>query len=259
MNIFISMLWIEFRKALRSKVPPFTAIGSLFMPLGIAFLLFVSLNPEISRKLGLISTKATLMAATAANWPTYQATFAQVLAIGGLFLSVLALAWVFGREFTDGTLKDLLAVPVPRLNIILAKYLVAAAWSAALAILIYGSGLIVGVLFKLPGASPDVLLQGLTRAAITTCLAIAAGLPFAFFASLGRGYLLPIGVLILTLVMANLVTAAGWGEYFPWAILGIYAQGKDVLQPVSFLIVGLTGLAGIAGTYLWWKYADQNR
>jgi ABC-2 type transport system permease protein len=259
MNTFLSMLWIEFRKALRSKVPPFTAIGSLLMPLGIAFLLFISLNPEISRKLGLISAKATLMADTARNWPTYLATFAQVLAVGGLFLTVLALAWVFGREFTDGTLKDLLAVPVPRLNIILAKYMVAAAWSVALAILIFGSGLIVGALFKLPGGSPEILLQSLTRVAITTCLAIAAGLPFAFFASLGRGYLLPIGVLILTFIMANLMTAAGWGEYFPWAILGIYAQGKDLLQPVSFLIVVLTGLVGIVGTYLWWKYADQNR
>jgi ABC-2 type transport system permease protein len=97
------------------------------------------------------------------------------------------------------------------------------------------------------------------RAAITAGLVIAAMLPFAFFASLGRGYLLPIGVCFIALILANLVMAAGWGEYFPWAILAIYAQGKEALHPASFGIVLTTGLVGLAGTYAWWKYADQNK
>ena len=59
--------------------------------------------------------------------------------------------------------------------------------------------------------------------------------------------------------MANVVSYAGWGEYFPWAVPGIYGQGKGALAPVSFGIVILTGLLGAAATYLWWKYADQNR
>jgi ABC-2 type transport system permease protein len=63
----------------------------------------------------------------------------------------------------------------------------------------------------------------------------------------------------MVLILANLVQAAGWGEYFPWAILAIYAQGKQALPPASFVIVLLTGLVGVAGTYFWWKYADQNR
>ena len=84
-------------------------------------------------------------------------------------------------------------------------------------------------------------------------------LPFALFASAGRGYLLPIGMAVLTLMLANFVAIAGWGEFFPWAVPGVYAQGKDILQPISFWIVILTGLAGMYATYLWWKYADQSR
>lgn len=259
MNTLSDMLWVETRKALRSKMPLFTALGSLLIPLGLAFLLFVSRNPDISRKLGLISTKATLMSATAATWPAYLDLFAQILAMGGMILFVLAISWVFGREFTDGTLKDLLAVPVPRASILLAKFIVVALWSAALALLLFGLGLLMGTLFQLPGGSTAIILQGCLRAAITAGLVIAAMLPFAFFASLGRGYLLPIGVTFLTLILANLVMAAGWGEYFPWAVLGIYAQGKDALPPASFVIVLLTGLVGVVGTYFWWKYADQNK
>jgi ABC-2 type transport system permease protein len=258
MKILADMVWVEARKALRSKVPVFTAIGALFMPLGIGFLLFVSENPEVSRQMGLISTKATLLADTTANWPAYLGIFAQVLALGGMLLTGMITIWVFGREFSDGTLKDLLAVPVWRGNILLAKFAVAASWSAVLGMLIFGLGMGLGGLFQLPGGSTSIILHGTVHVCISACLGIAAGLPFAFFASLGRGYLFPIGMLVTIMILTNLVTAAGWAEYFPWGVLGLYAQG-EALSPVSFLIVALTSLAGMAGTYLWWNYADQNK
>jgi ABC-2 type transport system permease protein len=253
------MLWIELRKALRSNIPLYTALGSLFMPLGIAFLIFVSKNPEISHKLGLVSAKADLVALSATDWTTYLGLFGQLLAAGGFILFVLVISWTFGREFTDGTVKDLLAVPVQRSSILLAKFIVAAVWSAGLAIVISIAGLVMGALIQLPGGSTGVIARGSVMVGITAGLTIALVMPFAFFASVGRGYLLPVGVAVLTLMMTNLVAIAGWGEYFPWAVAGLYAQGKSPLPQVSYWIVIATALAGMAGTYLWWKYADQNR
>ena len=116
-----------------------------------------------------------------------------------------------------------------------------------------------GVIIQLPGGSLSVVLRGSIVAAIAACLCIAVVLPFALFASAGRGYLLPLGVAVLALIMANLVVVVGWGEYFPWAVPMLYAQGKSYTGPISYWIVFLTGLAGMIGTYLWWKYADQNR
>jgi ABC-2 type transport system permease protein len=259
MNNLSDMIWIELRKAIRSRMPLWTALGSLFMPLGIAFLIFVSKNPEISQKLGLISAKANLVAYSVTDWPTYLRLFGQIIAAGGFFLFVLAISWVFGREFADGTLKDMLAVPVQRSSIILAKFIVTAIWSAALTIVMFIVGLVMGAIIKLPGGSISVILQGSTLLLVTACLVIALVMPFALFASVGRGYLLPLGVAVLTMMMTNLVAIAGWGETFPWAVPGLYAQGKSSLTPISFWIVLLTGLIGIIATYLWWKYADQNR
>ncbi len=105
----------------------------------------------------------------------------------------------------------------------------------------------------------DVVLQGSAMMASMACLVVAVTLPFAFFASVGRGYLLPMGVAVLTLMLTNVVALAGWGEYFPWAVPGLYAQARDSLAPISYWIVAATGLAGAIATYLWWKYADQNR
>jgi ABC-2 type transport system permease protein len=259
MNNLSDMIWIEFRKAIRSGMPLWTGLGSLFMPLGIAFLIFVSKNTEISKKLGLVSAKADLMAYSATDWTTYLGFFGMLLAAGGFILFVLINSWVFGREFSDRTLKDMLAVPVHRSKIVLAKFIVTAIWSAVISIEISLVGLAMGAIIKLPGFSVNLFLQGSSLLAITSAMAIIVSLPFALFASAGRGYLLPIGLAVLTMMMTNLVAIAGWGEFFPWAVPGLYAQGKDILQPISFIIVILTGLAGMYATYLWWMNTDQSK
>jgi len=259
MNNLAELIWIEFRKAIRSRIPLYTALGSLFMPLGIAFLIYVSKNPEISHKLGLVSAKADLVAYSATDWRTYLGLFGMIIAAGGFILFVLVISWVFGREFSDGTLKDMLAVPVQRSSILLAKFIIVALWSAMLTMVILLGGLVMGAIIKLPGGSTGVILQGSALVVITACLAIAVVTPFALFASMGRGYLLPIGMAVLTLMMTNVVALAGWGDYLPWAVPGLYAQAKIPLTPISFWIVFLTGLAGMLATYLWWMHADQDR
>src|SRR5512142_2185254 len=101
------MAWIELRKPIRSRMPLWTAAGSAFLPLAVAFLIFVARNPEISQKLGLVGAKANLTAYAGTDWPAYLGLIALVVATGGFFLFVLILSWVFGREFVDGTVKDL--------------------------------------------------------------------------------------------------------------------------------------------------------
>jgi ABC-2 type transport system permease protein len=253
------MIWIELRKAIRSRMPLWTALGSLFMPLGIACLIFLAKNPELSRKLGLISAKANLIAYSATDWPSYLILFAEIISAGGFFFFILIISWVFGREFVDGTLKDMLAVPVQRSSILLAKFIVVAALSVAMALMILVFGLVMGAIIQLPGGSLSVVFNGSTDAAITVCLVIAVVLPFALFASVGRGYLLPMAVAVLTLITANLTMAVGWAEFFPWAVPLLYAQGESSLTPISYWIVFLTGLVGMLGTYLWWMLADQSR
>lgn len=258
MGSLSDMLWIEYRKAVRSRMPVWTGLVCLFMPFGIAFLIYVAKNPEISQQLGLVGAKANLLAYSSTDWETYLGLFGQLIAAGGFFLFILIMSWVFGREFTDGTLKDMLAVPVQRSSILLAKFIVFLTWSVALSVVIIMVGLLIGAFIQLPGGSLEVILHMSIIVMITAGLTMATVMPFAFFASIGRGYLLPLGLAILALMMANLIAVIGYGEYFPWAVPGLFAMGKDPLPPVSYWIVLLTGLAGMIATYLWWKYADQN-
>ena len=257
MNILADSLWIELRKVLRSRVPFFTALGFLMMPLIGALLIFIYKDPQLARQLGLLGTKANLVVGSA-DWPGYLTLMVEFTALGGFFFFCLAISWTFGREFTDGTLKDLLAVPVPRGDIILAKFIVVALWCTTLILETYITGLILGAVIRLPGGSLAVVLHGSGLLAVTAVMSITLITPFAFFASVGRGYLLPIGLAILTAILGNLSITLGWGEYFPWSVPGLYMQGAP-LTPISYGLIVLTGLAGMAGTYLWWKYADQSR
>jgi ABC-2 type transport system permease protein len=262
MNNLTNVLWIELRKITRSRIPVFTALAFLVMPLAGAFMMIILKDPEFARKAGLISTKAQLMAGTA-DWPTYLGIITQAIAIGGILLFSFLGSWVFGREFTDQTVKDLLAVPVSRATLLLAKFIAVALWSAALVVLIYLVGLILGALIGLPQGSPEVLWQGSVRFLITACLVIIVLLPIPFFASIGRGYLLPMGAAVLLILFANIIAVTGWGNYFPWSVPALYSGAAGAtygpLEPISYVLVLLTGVAGIAGTYLWWRRADQSR
>ncbi len=262
MRDLAAMIRVEALKAVRSRMPLFTALGFLLMPLVDAFFMIILKDPEMARQAGLISAKAQLVAGTA-DWPTFLAVLAQAVAVGGIFLFSLIGAWVFGREFADGTAKDLLAVPVPRGTILLAKFIVVMLWGLALTAIIWAVGLLLGALLQLPQGSPAVLWQGTITLVVATALVAAVMTPVALFAGVGRGYLLPMGMTILFVLFANVLAVAGWGDYFPWSVPALYTQAGGspgtALEPVSYWIAALTGLAGIAATYLWWRFADHSR
>jgi len=251
-------LWIEIRKALRSRLPLATMLGFLIIPTVDVFFMVILRDPEFARRVGLISAKAQLVGGSA-DWPTYLNILAQAIAIGGLFLYGLVAVWVFGREFADHTAVDLLAVPVPRALILLAKFIVIAIWCFVMTAIMYVVGMGLGSLLDLPLGSTDTLIQGSIVIAVSAFMVIALAFAAAFIASVGRGYLAPMGFIFLMLVLSQVIGIAGWGDYFPWAIPALYANVTSGYQlgPVSYWIVAITGLAAMAGTYAWWRYADQ--
>ena len=255
MNNITQAIWVEFLKARRSKMPLFTALGFAMVPLGGGFFMIVLKDPEMARRVGLISTKAKLTMG-AADWQTYLRFLTMAVGAGGIILFGLIAAWVFGREYSDRTVKDLLALPTPRAAIVLSKCIVIAVWSAALTVITCLVTLFIGAMLGLPPESPQVFWQSGVTITVAVCLVIALVTPIAFAASAWHGYLPPIGVLMLVMGLAQLVNAAGWGEYFPWAVPALYVQGEN-LGIVSYAIVIVTSIAGLAGTLLWWEWADQ--
>jgi ABC-2 type transport system permease protein len=217
MNNLGQAIWVEALKARRSKMPLFTAIGFMLIPLVSGFFMIILKDPELARRVGLISAKAQLMAGSA-DWPTFLGLLAQAIAIGGIILFGFIGSWVFGREYADRTVKDLLALPTSRSAIVLAKFVVVLFWSAILAAGVYIVGLAVGALVALPAVPAETIWQGSITIAVSAVLTIGLVTPIAFFASAGHGYLAPLGVMVLAIFLAQIIAVAGWGEFFPWSI-----------------------------------------
>ena len=262
MNLFICALWSETLKARRSKVPLLAAIGITLAPLTDGLFMFIMKNPERAREMGLLSTKAQLAMSTA-EWITFFGVLAQAVAIGGVIVFSIVTAWVFGREFSDHTAKDLMALPTSRENIVTAKLIVVTAWVFAVTLWIYLSGLVIGYLVNIPGWTGQLAWQSLQDLLITAAMTLLLMTPVAFIASMGRGYLPPLGWAVLTIFFSQIVAATGWGDWFPWSVpalfSGVIGPRTEQLGVHSYVLVVLTGLLGLLATFWWWRNADQTK
>jgi ABC-2 type transport system permease protein len=257
MNNLMQTLRVELLKTRRSKMPLVTALGFALLPLAGGFFMFIIRDPELARSAGLISAKAQI-AMGAADWQTYLGFLAQGIAVGGFLIFGLVGSWIFGREYADRTMKDLLALPTARSSIVLSKFAIMALWAGALTLWVCAIAMLVGALMGLPQFSAQAIAQALVRILFACVLTLALITPIVFFANAGRGYLPAIGVMFVAVFFAQVLTIAGWGEFFPWAIPALFAQGKEV-GLFSFVIVILTGALGMAATFFWWEFADQNK
>jgi ABC-2 type transport system permease protein len=251
--------WAESLKIRRSKMLWVSILAALFMAVMMGFLMFIAKNPELAAKMGILGTKSSLM--TSVDWPSYLGLLTEMISALGLIGFGFVASWVFGREYSDRTVTNLLALPVPRSFIVISKFMVVAIWSALLAFILLASALVVGGSVGLTGWSNGIAYNGVYAYTVTALLTILLCTPVAFFASSGRGYLPPIGFVIITLIVGQFTMALSLAQYFPWTIPGLYSVAASGGGPqpgaVSYIILVLTSLIGLAATFAWWRYADQ--
>ena len=262
MKALFAALWAEALKARRSRVPLLASVGFTLAPLMDGLFMFIMKDPERAREMGLLSVKAQLAMSTA-EWPTFFSVLAQAIAIGGVIVFSIVTAWIFGREFSDHTAKDLLALPVAREQIVTAKLIVVSAWALITSIWIYLAGLLIGNLVDMPGWSRALAWQSFSDVLLTAALTLLLMTPVAFIASMGRGYLPPLGWAVLTIFLSQIVAATGWGDWFPWSVpalfSGVVGPRQEQLGWHSYGLVILAGLIGLGLTFYWWRSADQTR
>ncbi len=250
----------EFIKIKHSKITWATFIAFGIAPIMGAVFTLILQDTEAIQKASGLAAKAKAMNFEA-NWKSYIDILTQAVGVGGVLVFGFVASWIFGREYSDGTAKDLLSLPTSRRKILNAKFVLYVLWCGMLVLSNLLIASVLGTILKLPTISIDLLPQLLNDYFITTILTIVVGAPIAFFALYGKGYLAPLGFVALTLVFSQVIAATGYGTYFPWSVPGLYSgaggEYRDLLNNVSFAILILTGIAGYFATTTYWKVADQ--
>lgn len=259
MKKFSGILYGEFIKMMRSPVFWVSCCVVSIMPLMMGFMMFVLKHPETAANMGLITAKADISGMTP-DWPSFLSIFTQGFAGMETVIFGFIAAWVFGREYTDRTLKDILALPVSRYSLAAGKFAVFIVWGYILFCVAFMLMLVSGNITGLAQWDAPLVKASLERLLMCTMLTLLLNFVTAFAACVTRGVLAAVAFIVLAAVTINFANVLGFGDVYPWSIPMGYASiplsGGDI-NPAGIIIVAVTGIAGAAGTFLWWRYADQ--
>lgn len=246
MNSATTALHVETRKALASRVLLTTTI---LLVAGIAVLAGALVaaaraeNEQILAQLGPLADQT--------GWNLLTGITAQITAAGALLAFGVALSWNFGREFTDGTITGLFALPVTRLQIALAKLAIHLLWTAAVALTLTALIFAAGLILNLGPIDPDVFDQ-LARQAVLTILTGTLAIPAAWAATLGRGLLPGIATTLVILIAAQVTAIANpdTAAWIPFSIPALWALQPEAvhtgqLTTAAIMPITFTALTGI--------------
>jgi ABC-2 type transport system permease protein len=250
----------EFKKQKHSPIVWVTFAAFALAPLMGAMFMILARHPEYMAQTGMLRQKVELFSFTA-SWDSYLWLLTQAMGVGGVLMFGFVASWIFGREYTDRTATDLLALPTSRNRILNAKYLTYLLWCVSLGLSNILVGFIIGWLLQIDGMLSQAMQVHFGTYLLTTLLTIAVCAPVSFFAMRGRGYLAPLGFTAVIIFLAQVIAAVGVGHYFPWSIPALFSGAagelKEQLNNLSYAIVIVTALAGYFSTRLWWNKADQ--
>ncbi|SFA93218.1 ABC-2 type transport system permease protein [Amycolatopsis marina] len=246
---------VELRKALASRV---LHTVTILVVLGIAVLsgtlvaAVLAGNEQINAKLGPLADET--------GWSLLTGVTAQITAAGALLAFGIALSWTFGREFTEGTITGLFALPVSRHTIALAKLCIHFLWTAAIALTLTVLVLAAGLILELGPVNGEALSQLARQAALTVLTGMIAT-PAGLAATLGRGPLPGIAVTLVILIAAQVtaVAALDTAAWLPLAAPALWALRPDTVHLGQLALVAIIPILFAALTGIAWRRLQLDR
>jgi ABC-2 type transport system permease protein len=258
-KVISSELTVKLR---RSNALWLTMLAASLGPCGIALFMWILFQPERAKQLGLVGTKADL-SGLVATWPSFASTLTVVVGMGGMLLLPFIVAYLFGREYADGTAKNMLGLPVPRYRFVVAKLVVAAIWWLLVVVLILVEAFALAAILGLPGFSSAVACKMVTDALVAAAISYLLVPVVAWITIAGRNYMLPLGFAFAMLAMGNVLSRTGWAEWFPWSIvpslIGSVGAPVGALPFGSYIVAVLTFVIGVAGAIAQFTYEDNTQ
>jgi ABC-2 type transport system permease protein len=192
------------------------------------------------------------------GWERLVGVVVQVTAAAGLGAFGVALSWMFGREFADGTVSALFALPVSRPTFALAKLAVYGVWAVGVAVLLTVVVAVLGFAMGF-GATDAAGVGALVRVPLLTVLTALIAVPAAWAATIGRGLLSGIGVTVVIMIVAQVLALADFGTWLPIVAPALWAIAPESVPAAALLTVPSVPLAFGALCALAWSRLQLDR
>lgn len=259
---FATVFGTELLKLRRSKITWLTFLFYVFFALMAWFVLWIVKNPGAAQGLGLVGQKANFASSGfTADWQGLFGFFAEMNVAGGMIILSIIVIYVFGREYADGTAKNMLALPIRRFYFVSAKLLVAALWFAILTAFLLAESLLIGRLLGMGAPSPELFARESGSIFLAAVLVFSLQGAVAWVTVESGGYLAPFGYTITTLLVGNLMIRTGWAPWCPWSIVallgGLMGPRQESTDLASCLILVATFVLGFALTLRHEALADN--
>lgn len=206
----------------------------------------------------------------------YIATFAfdEVQAFDALFTNVnmymsvlfavllfsIIMAYLFGREYNEHTLKAMLTVPISRGKFLVSKYLMFLIWILILTVVTSVTTLVFGFAAGLTGFTLKLFIDSFAQLLLANVLLFLTFSPFVFI-SLFVTNMVPAMVGGASLTLVNmLVYGQTWAPYVPWVCPYLIASGEiadysvNVMTPYGLILA--TFLIGAVISYIYFTKKD---
>src|SRR5690625_4981981 len=139
----------------------------------------------------------------------YNVNLYTVLIIGVPLYGVVT-SYLFNREYTENTLKNILTTPVSRVSFIMSKTLLLFMWIMMLTVTAWGITLVLGVLTQFNGLNISVLTESLKQFSIGGLLLFILSSPIILLTLVMKNY---VPTIIFTVVITLINVMGGNSEH----------------------------------------------
>jgi len=245
---------VELRKSVRARVPLVAAALLVLGVVAISASAIAAVNagpPEVLAKLGPV--------VGGGGWAGYVDAALQVTGAAGAGACGILISWSFGREFSEGTIAGLFALPVSRTAVAAAKLVALFVWTACVTASLIAVLLTAGLLVGLgPPTATDV---GVVVGRIPVLLLATAAMtvPAAWVSTITRGLMGGIATTVVLLASAQVIVFSGGGAWFPPSAPALWALAPSPSTLVTLLWSLLFPAAAIILTVVSWHRLQLDR
>jgi bacitracin transport system permease protein len=180
----------------------------------------------------------------------------------GLMVYTVIASYLFSREYTENTLKTILAVPVSKVSFMIGKCFILFLWIITLTVISFFATILFGIIVKATGFNGAVFISYFMEYIADALFLFITISPFIMITLWFKNFVVPV-IAVTSVAMINCVVFnENWGALFPWSASYLIVSGewKQYGYPFEISLIPIITIAviGFAVSVIYFRNEDIN-